>query len=88
MRAFEKYEQESDFVELIRHNRFVKSALNKLLTVYEISQLQRQALKETLDNHGPPDSSDKEWQPSKRNKPNIQNVTALDRQMHVQDPSD
>ena len=88
MRAFEKYEQESDFVELIRHNRFVKSALNKILTVYEISQLQRQALKETLDNHGPPDSSDKEWQPSKRNKPNIQNVTAFDRQMHVQDPSD
>ena len=43
--ATELYEQESDFVELIRQNRMVKQALAKLLSATEISELQHQAFK-------------------------------------------
>ena len=43
--ANELYEQESDFIELIRQNRLVKLALAKLLSATEISELQHQTFR-------------------------------------------
>ena len=59
MQAYEIYEKESNFVEIIRLNRLVKSALSKLLSAIEISELKQQSFKKDLDVPETSMSSDK-----------------------------